>query len=76
MDVGLETLRLLTVPQVAELLGVSSKTVKRLIYSGQLESVKVGVLVRIAPEDLAAYIDRLRGRGGRADRRAPAPTGS
>ena len=61
MDVGPDALQLLEVPQVADLLGVSSRTVRRLVYSGKLSSVKIGKLLRISPEDLAAYIARLRG---------------
>jgi excisionase family DNA binding protein len=70
IDVGLEALDLLTVDDVAKRLRVSKTTVKRLIYAERkepgtgLESVKVGDLVRIAPEDLAAYIARLRGSQG------------
>lgn len=59
-DVGLDALDLLTVPQVADLLGVSPRTVRRLIYSAELKSVKIGTAVRVAPEDLAAYIAGLR----------------
>jgi excisionase family DNA binding protein len=60
LDVGIESLGLLKVPQVAEYLGVSERTVRRLISSGQLKSVKVGRAVRIVPEDLAAYVESLR----------------
>ncbi|MGH3222559.1 MAG: helix-turn-helix domain-containing protein [Streptosporangiaceae bacterium] len=66
IDVGLDSLRLLTVPQVADLLSVSSKTVRRLISSGELKSVRIGTAVRIAPEDLAAYIAALRGQSGQS----------
>jgi excisionase family DNA binding protein len=70
IDVGPDTLQLLAIPQVADLLGVSSKTVQRLVSSGELPSVRIGTRVRIAPEDLAAYIARLRGApaSGPADR--------
>lgn len=70
IDVGLDALRLLTVPQAADLLGVSSKTVRRLIYAERkqpgtgLKSVHVGSSVRIVPEDLAAYIAELRAQTG------------
>jgi excisionase family DNA binding protein len=59
-DVGLDALRLLKVPQVATILGVSDKTVWRLVASGELPSVKIGQARRVVPEDLAAYIARLR----------------
>jgi excisionase family DNA binding protein len=65
-EVGLEALHLLTVPQVAGLLGVSARTVWRLVYAEEKEpgtglaSVKIGRARRVAPEDLAAYIADLR----------------
>ena len=70
-DVGHEALRLLTLDQVSELLGgeggVSVRTVRRLVHAERrqpgtgLRSVKVGTRVLVAPEDLLAYKQRLRG---------------
>ena len=51
--------RLLTVPDAAEALQVSSKTVRRLIARGELSALRVGRQLRIPPRDLHAY---LRGR--------------
>ncbi|MHB2170097.1 helix-turn-helix domain-containing protein [Alsobacter sp. R-9] len=45
---------LLTVTDVAEVLRVSTRTVRRLIKSGALASVTVGRSVRVRAEDLAA----------------------
>jgi excisionase family DNA binding protein len=59
-DVGMETLGLLTVKQAANLLKVSDRTVRRLVYSGKLKQVRIGTALRIAPEDLTAFIDTLR----------------
>jgi excisionase family DNA binding protein len=65
-EVGTEALRLLTVRQVAELLGYSEKTVYRLIWSEDLEAVTVGTRSRrVAPEALAEYKARLRDRAGK-----------
>ena len=47
-------LPLLTVIDVAEVLRVSTRTVRRLIKSGALPSVTVGRSIRVRPEDLAA----------------------
>jgi excisionase family DNA binding protein len=64
-DVGPEALDLLTVDEVAVRLRCSAKTVRRLVYAERaapgtgLESVKVGVLVRVAPEAVIAYKQRL-----------------
>lgn len=40
----------------AERLGVSARTVTRLIESGDLKAFKVGAQVRIRPEDLDRYV--------------------
>jgi excisionase family DNA binding protein len=60
IEVGEEALDLLTVEEVAKRLRCSPKTVGRLISSGELESVKIGTLRRVAPEALRAYKERLR----------------
>ena len=52
--------RLLPLDHVAESLGVSAKTVRRLIAKGELVACRLGRLVRVHPDDLAAYIDRRR----------------
>lgn len=59
-DVGPEALDLLTVQEVADRLRCSAKTVWRLVHDGEIESVKVGTLRRIAPEAIIAYKERLR----------------
>lgn len=75
-DVGPETLDLLTVQEVAVRLRYSVKTVRRLIYAERkvpgtgLEAVKEGSLVRVAPEAVIAYKERLR-----AEARVPADPG-
>ena len=53
--------RLLLVDQVAEGLGVSPKTVRRLIAKGELVACRLGRSIRVHPDDLAAYIGRCRG---------------
>lgn len=52
---------LLTAPQVARRLQVSKRSVYRLAKAGELRSVRVGCAVRYAEEDVAAYIQKLRG---------------
>lgn len=58
-DVGLEVLDLLTLSEVAARLRCSPKKVTRLAAAGDLERVKLGALVRITPESVAAYKQRL-----------------
>jgi len=51
---------LLTYREAAEALAVSEATVKRLVRSGALRTVKVASSPRIAPDELVAYVERLR----------------
>jgi excisionase family DNA binding protein len=50
----------MSVATVAFHLGVSEKTVRRLIDDGQLPTHRVGRLIRISETDLAAFIARSR----------------
>jgi len=60
LEVGDESLDLLTVPEVAQRLRLSAATIWRKIYAGELESVKVGRSRRVAPEAIVAYKAKLR----------------
>lgn len=60
IDAGTEALDLLTIGEVATRLRLSVRTVRRKIDAGEIEAVKVGVLVRIAPEAVLAYKQMLR----------------
>lgn len=50
------TARLLTLSEVADQLAVSPRTVRQLVATRRLAAVRVGRLVRVRPEALAAYI--------------------
>lgn len=52
--------RLLTVPEVATFLNASVKTVYRRISDGELNVIRDGRNVRVAPDDLARYISDHR----------------
>jgi excisionase family DNA binding protein len=54
--------RLLLIGQVAEGLGVSTRTVRRLIARRELVACRLGRSVRVHPDDLADYVNRQRGR--------------
>jgi excisionase family DNA binding protein len=54
----LDTLR--TIPETAEILQTSTRTVRRLIASGQLRSYRIRRLVRIADADIAALLNATR----------------
>jgi len=50
--------RLMTVKEVAELLQLSNRQIRRLIATHQLEAINVGRSVRISPEALASLFDQ------------------
>ncbi len=50
---------LLTVEEAATVLGVGRSLMFELIASGQVDSVRVGRLRRLRPDDLRAYVDSL-----------------
>jgi excisionase family DNA binding protein len=53
--------RLLTVPETADALKVSERTVWRWIEAGELEIYRLGRAVRIAEDELVRFLERLRG---------------
>jgi excisionase family DNA binding protein len=52
--------RLLSLPEVAERLGYSIKTLRRRIATGELAIIRDGRLIRVRPEDLERYIQQRR----------------
>jgi excisionase family DNA binding protein len=58
-DGGVQSQLLARIPQVAAMLDVSADTVKRLIRSGELPTVKVAGARRVRCSDLEAYVERL-----------------
>ena len=60
---GLALAPLLTIRQVARHLAVSEHTVRRLVHTGQLPCVRVGVQIRFQARDLLRWISaRKEGR--------------
>ena len=55
--------RLMTYQQVADVLGVTRRTVWTLVANGDLPAVRFGRSVRVDPADLRAYIDRCKTPG-------------
>jgi excisionase family DNA binding protein len=53
---------LLTVPETAELLGVSEWLIWRLVWNGQLPSTRVGRLVRLYLTEVERYLEKNRRR--------------
>jgi len=54
--------RLLTLKQVAEYLGVSTITVRRLAKSGELPGFKVGKDWRFQRNDILSYVEKQKGQ--------------
>jgi excisionase family DNA binding protein len=57
---------LLTVPEVAELLRLSPRSIRRLIADGRLPVVCLGHAIRIRPQDVEALV-ASSGRGRSRD---------
>lgn len=58
----LNGLKFYTVPEVAEALRVHDMTVYRLLYSGELESIRIGRSFRIPVDAFHDYLERARRR--------------
>lgn len=58
--------RLLTISEVAELLGVDVRHVRRLVYEKRIPFIKWGHLLRFDPVEIEAWIDSHRHRTDRA----------
>lgn len=52
--------KLLTLEQVSDLLGVSKKTVQRLIKRGELPRYKIGARVGVSEQDYRAFVAMRR----------------
>ena len=59
---GLPTRRLLTIVEVADLLGVAVRHVRRLVHERRIPFIKWGHLLRFDPDEIAAWIDQYRNR--------------
>jgi excisionase family DNA binding protein len=51
---------LYSVRQVADTLGVHPETIRRLIHDGRLDAVRVGRVLRVEANTLAAFVARQR----------------
>ena len=55
------------IPEVAQLLGLSEKTVRRRVKAGEIPSVFIGGVYRISRADLDEYLEFARVRPGKAE---------
>lgn len=54
-DVGIEALKLYTVPEVARMLHLGDSTVWAMVHTGELGSIKVGASRRVSPEQIVQW---------------------
>ncbi len=50
----------LTVPDAAKRLGLNDKTVREMIARGDLAHYRIGRLIRLTEDDIAAYVESAR----------------
>src|SRR5919202_1497652 len=55
-----QSLRLLSIPEVSEVLGMGRSWVYQQIRSGEMPSIQLGGSIKVRPEDLQEYIQRHR----------------
>jgi excisionase family DNA binding protein len=55
---------LLTPREAARLLSICERTLWTLTHRGELAAVRIGRAVRYSLEDLRAYCEKAKGRGG------------
>ncbi|MDQ1318738.1 MAG: hypothetical protein QG588_2400, partial [Candidatus Poribacteria bacterium] len=60
----MENHKFYSIGQVAQLLGVSDRTIRRLVWKGDLEAIKVGKSVRIASEYIEVYTSKNKFKNG------------
>ena len=58
MDLKLDNIRLLTLSEAAALLHVSTRTLQRMIRSGELPALKVGGQWRVRESQLRQWIEK------------------
>ena len=60
-DRGRKAIKFFTIPEVAECVNVSTRTIRRWIDRGELVAHRFGTAVRIAEADLRAFLAQHRG---------------
>ena len=59
MNIEEQKIRLLTIPQVQERLGLGRSSIYNLINAGELKAIKINKSVRIADTDVDKFIHSL-----------------
>ena len=61
MNANLDNIRLLTLNEAAELLQVSTRTLQRMIHSGEMPALKVGGQWRVREAQLRQWVENREG---------------
>ena len=61
MNENLDNIRLLTLNEAAELLQVSTRTLQRMIHSGEMPALKVGGQWRVRETQLRQWVEKREG---------------
>jgi len=61
MNENIDSIRLLTLNEAAELLQVSTRTLQRMIHSGQMPALKVGGQWRVREAQLRQWVENREG---------------
>ena len=61
MNENLDSIRLLTLNEAAELLQVSTRTLQRMIHSGEMPALKVGGQWRVRETQLRQWVEKREG---------------
>jgi excisionase family DNA binding protein len=68
MNENLDSIRLLTLNEAAELLQVSTRTLQRMIHSGEMPALKVGGQWRVREVQLRQWVENREGSARETER--------
>jgi excisionase family DNA binding protein len=69
-----EPIRWMSTGEVAEYLGVNTRTLYRMIDVGDLPAYKLGRVIRLQESDVVAFVERSRIKPGSLDHLHPVPS--
>ncbi|MHB1987823.1 MAG: helix-turn-helix domain-containing protein [Acidimicrobiales bacterium] len=69
-----EPIRWMSTGEVAEYLGVNTRTLYRMIDEGELAAYKFGRVIRLQETDVVAFVERARIAPGSLEHLYPLPT--
>lgn len=69
-----EPIRWMSTGEVAEYLGVNTRTLYRMIDEGELPAYKFGRVIRLQEKDVLSFVERARIAPGSLEHLYPVPT--